>query len=94
MSEIQRKTVTNARGKKETVVYAKNKKGKWIQLLNPAQRGRKYAKELSTGREMYTNKPLRDTQKAHRSGYLKARADNAKAYKAAKAKRAARRKKN
>ena len=89
MSEIQKRTVTNANGKKETVVYAKNKNGKWVQLLNPSQRGRKYALELKNGRELYTNKPLRDTQKAHRSGYLKARSDNTKAWKANKAKKAA-----
>lgn len=93
MSEIQKRTVTRPNGKKETVVYAKNRKGKWIMLLNPAQRGRKYAKDLSLGRDSVTGKPLRDTQKAHRSGYLKARSDNAKAYKSRKAKRAASRKK-
>jgi len=92
MSEIQKRTVTRPNGKKETVVYAKNKHGKWVMLLNPSQRGRKYAKDLSLGRDSITGKPLRDTQKAHRSGYLKARADNAKAWKAARAKRAAKRK--
>lgn len=93
MSEIQRRTVTNAKGKKETVVFAKTKDGKWIRLLNPAQKGRKYASDLRLGRDTFTGKPLRDTQKAHRSGYLKARSDNAKAWKARKAKRAARSKK-
>ena len=69
----------------------KTKKGKTITVLNPAQKGRKFASELNTGMH-YTNdgsyKPdrngeigLTDTQKAYRSGYLDARKDNAKAYK-------------
>ena len=94
MSNIEKRSVNGPNGKKETVVYAKNKHGKWVRLLNPAQKGRKYAKDLKLGRDSVTGKPLRDTQKAHRSGYLKARADNAKAWKARRAKRANSRKKN
>lgn len=93
MSNIERRSVNGPSGKKETVIYAKNKKGRWVRLLNPDQRGRKYSKELHLGQEVDTGKPLRNTQKAFRSGYLKAREDNAKAYKSNKAKRAASRKK-
>ena len=67
------------------------KKGKTITLLNPAQKARKFADELSTGMH-YTNdgkyKPdkngeigLTDAQRAYRSGYLDARKDGAKVYK-------------
>ena len=91
MSEIQKRTVTNAKGKKETVVYVKTKNGKWIQLLNPSQKGRKYSKELKSRKSVYNGRPLAPTQLSFRSGYLKARSDNAGAWKANKAKKAAKR---
>lgn len=72
----------------------KNKKtGKEVVLLNPSEKGAKYARELKSG-VGETNKgllkldknnkivPLTDTQKAFRSGYLRAQKDSANAYKA------------
>lgn len=69
-----------------------NRRGKKVTLLNPAEKGRKYAAELKKGihatndhvvKKNKYGKPIRltDTQKAYRSGYLTARSDNAKAYK-------------
>jgi len=78
-------------------VTVKTKKGKEIILLNPSEKGRKFASELGAGVK-YTNagevkydknnKPvtLSNTQKAFRSGYLQARKDGARAYKASKKK--------
>lgn len=71
--------------------------GKNVTLLNPAEKGRKYAAELKAGihatndGKVKKNKAgkrirLSDTQKAYRSGYLTARKDNAKCYKAKKRK--------
>ena len=69
------------------------KKGKQVTLLNPSEKGRKFADELRNGAKQ-TNagmikwgkdgKPTRLTneEKAYRSGYLDAQKDNAKAYKA------------
>lgn len=71
----------------------------FFKFLNPARKGKKFAFELKTGKR-YTNdaKPKRDSkgnhltltkeQAAYRGGYLDARKDNARAYKANKAKRA------
>ena len=68
-------------------------RGKLFTLLNPAEKGKKAAKELKTGKR-YTNDgdpkygrngqqlKVTKTGKAWRSGYLKAREDNANAYKA------------
>ena len=60
----------------------RTKNGKVITLLNPAERGRKYAKELHTGVDVYTGEALSPRRKAFRSGYLKARRDSARAFKA------------
>ena len=68
-------------------------RGKKFTLLNPAEKGKKAAKELKTGKR-FTNdgQPKRGRNgqqlnvtkegKAWRSGYLNARKDNANAYKA------------
>ena len=73
-------------------IYVKSKTGKTVRLLNPSQKGKKYAHELEKGFK-FTNmgevktdkkghpKRLTDLQRAYRSGYLTARSDNAKAYK-------------
>ena len=67
--------------------------GKVIRLMNPAEKGKKAAFELKTGVK-YTNLgqvktdkngtpiKLKPKEKSWRSGYLDARSDNAKAYKA------------
>lgn len=81
----------------------KNRRGRTVTLLNPAEKGKKYAHELKTGFN-FTNAgkvvtdedgplPLNRAQKAFRSGYLKSRSDSSKAYKYNKAKRAKSRKK-
>ena len=74
-------------------VKVKSKKGKTITLLNPAEKGAKFAKELKRGYK-FTNDGipkrdneknalmLTDTEKAFRSGYLSARKDSANVYKA------------
>jgi len=76
-------------------VQFKNKNGKTVTLLNPAEKGEKFAKELRRGVK-HTNsgsiktdknkKGIRLTaeQRAYRSGYLDARTDSAKAFKAKK----------
>lgn len=68
------------------------KKGKTITLLNPSEKGKKFASELRDNTR-YTNdnkkkadkdgviQSLSDTQRAYRSGYLAARKDSANCYK-------------
>lgn len=75
------------------------KDGKTIKLLNPSEKGVKFAKELRSN-IAYTNngKPKREKdgstvktlskeQRAYRSGYLDARKDSAKAWKASQKKK-------
>ncbi len=80
-------------GKKVT-----NRRGRTVTLLNPAEKGKKYAHELKTGFN-FTNGgkvvtdedgplPLSKSQRAFRSGYLKSRSDSSKAYKYNKRKKA------
>ena len=62
------------------------KKGKKFIKLNPAEKSRKYAQELKSGKITSNGgevlgKLNKDTQKSFRSGYLQARKDNALAYK-------------
>ena len=67
-------------------------------LLNPAEKGEKFAKELKNGfrftndgkvKKNESGKPIRLTkrQSAFRSGYLTARKDNAKCFNAKKKKK-------
>lgn len=74
------------------------KKGKKITLLNPSEKGAKYAKELKEGRKrtnsgsykLDENKKsikLTDIERAYRGGYLDAQKDSAKAYKSRQEKR-------
>lgn len=69
-------------------------------LLNPAQKGRKYATELKHGKALTnglqrkrnkdgSQKKLTPKQKAYRAGYLDARKDSANCFKAKKKKRQA-----
>lgn len=74
------------------------KKGKTITLLNPSEKGKKFAAELRNNTR-YTNnnkaktdkdgviQSLSDTQRAYRSGYLDARKDSANCYKHLKKKK-------
>lgn len=76
-------------------VTKKTKNGKTIVLLNPAEKGKKYASELINGYKL-TNSgvvkkdekgkkiKLKPKERAYRSGYLDSRNDNAKAYKSKK----------
>lgn len=70
-----------------------NRDGKRIALLNPAEKGDKFAKELKIGfkrTNLGTFKldrdkngiRLNDKERAYRSGYLDARKDSANCYKA------------
>ena len=60
----------------------KTKGGKSIKLLNPAEKGKRYANQLKTGKVKETGKKLTDSEKAWRSGYLSARSDSADCYNA------------
>ena len=61
------------------------KTGKKIVLLNPSEKVLRYARQLKKGQD-HAGKILSDTQRAYRSGYLDARTDSAKAFKAKKRK--------
>lgn len=69
------------------------KNGRPALLLNPSEKGQKYAAELGANFSGNTGETLTKAQRAYRSGYLDARRDNAKAYKYNKKKRSAARKK-
>ena len=72
----------------------KNRNGETVVLLNPAEKGQLYARELKDNYAPKTADGLSRSQRAYRSGYLDARKDNAKAYKHNKKKRAQKRKKS
>ena len=85
------------------VTFVDKRTGKIITVLNPAQKGRKYAVELKHGKALTNSlqrkrtrtgavKTLSKSAKAYRAGYLDARKDNAKAYKAKKKRQYQRRK--
>lgn len=73
-------------------VCVKGRKGQCFILLNPAEKGRKYAAEMRAGIHATNSgkvkkkngkpKRLKDTEKAYRAGYLAARSDSAKCYNA------------
>ena len=80
-------------------VMVRNRRGKKVTLLNPAEKGQKYACELGNNVRLTNDgsikfrkngkpKHLSDTAKSYRAGYLQARKDNAKAYKHNKKKKA------
>ena len=70
----------------------KNKEGRTVTLLNPAEKGQLYARELKDNYNPKTGYELTHTQRSYRSGYLDARKDSAKAYNHNKKKKAAARK--
>lgn len=83
-------------------VVVKNKKGEEVTLLNPAEKGRKFAAEIkygvhitNTGKRKHDKDgkqiELDKTARAYRAGYLDARKDGAKVYKANKAKESVKR---
>ena len=51
-----------------------------IVLLNPAEKGKRYARQMRNGYVSETGKKLDKVQKAYRAGYLDCRSDSAKAY--------------
>lgn len=59
----------------------RTKKGNKIVLRNPSEKGKRYARQLKSGKVQETGKTLSNTDRAFRIGYLTARSDNAKAYK-------------
>ena len=50
-------------------------------LLNPAQKRRKYVKELKTKKNAFNEKPLSNTQLAFRSGYMAANKEQTRIFK-------------
>lgn len=58
----------------------KTKTGKKIVLLNPAEKAKRYARQMKKGVITETGKKLSKNDLAFRAGYLTARADNAKAF--------------
>lgn len=79
-------------------VRVKTRSGKTVTLLNPSEKGHKYAKELKRGfRSTNDGKfKLDDSgkgmrldakQRAYRAGYLDAQKDSARAWKASKKRR-------
>ena len=60
----------------------KSKNGKDIVLLNPAEKGKRYAEQLKAGKVIETGKPLDEGDRKWQRGYLKSRSDNAAAYNA------------
>lgn len=57
----------------------KTKSGRKVVLLNPAERSKRYARELSNGRK-YDGSPLTETEAAFRMGVLNERKTQAKIY--------------
>ena len=64
----------------------KRKNGSDIVLRNPAEKSKRFARQLKNGCVTETGEALSDEEKAYRRGYLNARNDNAKAYKSNKKK--------
>ena len=81
-------------------VVVTNRRGKQVTLLNPSEKGHKYAREIKDNMK-FTNDgqvkcddtgyvpPLTDEERSYRAGYLDAQKDSAKCYKARQKKFAA-----
>lgn len=65
-------------------VVIKSKSGKKIVLLNPAEKGKRYSRQIKSGKVNETGKKLKKTDIAFRLGYLQARQDNADCFKSKK----------
>ena len=63
------------------------KNGKKVVLRTPAEKGKRYARQLKSGRIQETGKALTEKDRAFRIGYLTSRSDNAKAYKSKQGKK-------
>lgn len=64
----------------------KTKSGHKVVLLNPAEKAKRYARQMKTGKVTETKKTLTSNEMAFRAGYLSARSDEAKAYNASRKK--------
>lgn len=62
-------------------VRIKTDSGKTIVLLNPAEKAKRYSRQMKHGKITETGKELTKTDFAWRAGYLQARKDSANAYK-------------
>lgn len=60
----------------------KTKKGNKIVLLNPAEKGKRFARQIKSGVVQETGEVLTKEDKKYRAGYLDARKDSANAYNA------------
>mgnify|MGYP001630770270 FL=1 len=80
-------------------VKVTSRSGKTVTLLDPAEKGAKYAAELRAGIKCTNDHKIKRTksgvaigldrvERAYRAGYLDARKDSANAWKAGQAKRA------
>ena len=61
-------------------VRIKTDSGKTIVLLNPAEKAKRYARQMKNGKVTETGKKLTINDFAWRAGYLQARKDSANAY--------------
>ena len=59
----------------------RTRKGNKIILRNPAEKGKRFARQMRNGVIAETGEVLKKDDFAYRAGYLQARNDNAKAYK-------------
>lgn len=59
----------------------RTRKGNKIILRTPAEKGKRYARQMRNGVVSETGEVLKKEGYAYRAGYLQARSDNAKAYK-------------
>ena len=62
----------------------KTASGVTITLRNPAEKAKRYASQLKSGKVRETGVKLTPTDMAYRAGYLDARKDNAKCFNARK----------
>lgn len=58
----------------------KTKTGKKIVLLNPAEKGKRFARQMKNGCVSETGEKISKNGMAFRAGYLTARGDSAKAH--------------
>lgn len=88
------------KGKILTMRKVVNRRGKTVTLLNPAEKGNKYALELKANVHCTNDgdvkldkyghvKTLSKQSRAYRAGYLSSRKDSANAYKSVEAKKVA-----
>ena len=62
----------------------KTKSGVTIVLRNPAEKGKRFARQLKNGKVTETGKKLSKTDRAYRKGYLDSRKDESNCFNAQK----------